>query len=207
MMNSLNRDMKSFGTFVVEADNGGMNHAALLREMMGRAGTTWQRHLKQAQADAQGDLDSEQAILDEFEYWLESEQGIKVNGDGLVEFNWLDASCKRIIGSLPVELFHYTSSKLLSSIKHQGLQTGLKRTDADSSGAGVYLTTESGGPAVDGYAGKARARHGGHPIRIRVKAFVHELRQDPDDAHLSGGAAQFVVSSVAPDRILGVDNY
>ena len=104
----------------------------------------------------------DQTDLGAFRDWLKDQHSIEVRPDGLIEFWTLDRVTARAIGSLPVVLFHYTSSSLTKKIKANGLLSGMESVN-DRSEDGVYLTTETSGPAIRGYALRARSVHGETP--------------------------------------------
>lgn len=70
------------------------------------------------------------------------------------------------------------------------------------SGAGVYLTTEAAGAAVEGYRVRAQRLHGGHAVSLVVRRRLSQLWPDPDDADLSVGAIQWVTWYVPPEDIV-----
>ena len=140
------------------------------------------------------------------EYYLKDTYSIQVRSDGLVEFWKLEPGVEEIIGDLPVLLWHHTSSKLLPKIKREGLRSDVRKRSNPymNSRAGVYLTTESGGNACDGYCRNACSTHGGDPIAIGVRTTLQQVQPDPDDADISSGSHQFFIPYVSPQDIVEV---
>ena len=146
------------------------------------------------------------ARIDYLEEFL-SDNSIRVRPDGLVEFWIADPRTLKLIGALPVVVYHYTSSAILPKIEREGLRADVKRINPDNnSGAGVYVTTECSGPAVEGYGRCAVGGHGNqshsHVVCLTIKTHLRSLAPDPDDAGLSGGKHQFILPYVAPADIL-----
>jgi 8-oxo-dGTP pyrophosphatase MutT (NUDIX family)/GNAT superfamily N-acetyltransferase len=180
-----------------------------LKQMGSRAGSGFKKWLKEyigndqdpsfAQVWADEDL-----RLDYFDDWLRDELGIDTQDDGSVMFHFLPPKVERIIGDLPVLLYHHTSSHLLPKIKKEGLRADAKQSSPDrNSGAGVYLTTEASGPAVEGYLDAARRRSkNGDGVSLLVKTYLSDLIPDPDDADISSGELQFILPYVAPSDII-----
>jgi hypothetical protein len=125
-----------------------------------------------------------------------------------MRFSARDRTTRRIIGDLPVAVYHHTASGVLAQIKQTGLRswrdTNVRRPANEhmNSGAGVYVTTETGGPVVDGYLRIAQRVHGGHPVSLTIRTTLDALTRDPDDVDLSVGAHQFVLSHVLPGDIV-----
>jgi preprotein translocase subunit YajC len=141
--------------------------------------------------------------LEYFDDYLRNEKSIIVREDGYVEFEALDADVERIIGDLPVIVFHYTSDKVLKKIQREGLRADVKSVNPyQNSRAGVYVTTEGSGEAVRGYQDAARNGHGGNDICLYIKTTLSQLYPDPDDAALSCGRHQFILPYVSPKDIM-----
>jgi len=145
--------------------------------------------------------------LDLVDDYLQAKGDITVREDGLIEFGTLRADANEIaveyvIGDLPVALYHHTATKALPAIRRQGLRSDVQRADRLSSGAGVYLTTESSGVVPQGYIMKAMRLHGGYPVSLTVRRHLWELTPDPDDEDISSGAVQFVTNYVPVDDIV-----
>jgi hypothetical protein len=179
-----------------------------LKTILPRVGNSFMKWLKEMYdpADLKAAQTDESTLLDGLSEYLRDEQNITVREDGLIEFWGLDGTKRKIIGDLPVVLFHYTASKALKSIKHHGLLPDRPSVNYRKA-PGVYLTTEGSGNAIDGYARNAEQRIGGYAIKLEVKCYLHELQSDPDDADISSGRHQFMVNQVPPDRIIGSDRY
>jgi hypothetical protein len=143
-------------------------------------------------------------LLDELQTFLTDKYSIDVREDGLVTFWHLDPDTERFIGDLPIALYHFTSSRVARLIKADGLASGRESINRTVE-PGVYLTTETSGPAVQGYVRNAVAHHGGQPVCVIVKAYLSELEADPDDHDISSGRHQFRVDHVPPDRIVKIE--
>ena len=207
--------------------------------------------------DLKAILASREYLLDELDQWLCRDLGINVENDGTVSFFVLDDQTRRLLGDLPIRLYHHTATGALQGIRQRGLMpaasTGLhlghfyvlesEPVDEDeptsyavidsalddavfwssdeqeaedhatelneesygphSSGAGVYLTTEASGPAVESYRQHAVRRWGGEPASLMVRIdHISELSPDPDDADISSGKHQFIVPYVPASNVL-----
>jgi hypothetical protein len=137
------------------------------------------------------------------EDFLHSEEQVEIRDDGLLTFWMLTPIATRIISDLPVALFHFTSSKVARSIRATGLEGDRDPVNGRVQ-AGVYLTTETSGKAIDGYRYRARAHHGGNPVVVTVKCYLNELERDPDDRGIQSGKTQFIVPHVPTDRIVSI---
>lgn len=178
-----------------------------LATLLERAKTAFVAHLRtEHEPDALADLlKDKNALLSEFEIYLDDSYSVTVRPDGLVHFWRMEPGLDAWIGDLPVALYHFTASGVLRSIKASGLEAdrvSVNRTTMP----GVYLTTESSGNAIDGYVRNAVRTHGGRAIRITVLAYLSELQADEDDADIQSGAHQYVMPHVPPERIVSVEN-
>lgn len=147
------------------------------------------------------DLGDEEGFLWEFAYWLEQERAIRVS-DGLVHFYKLWDDAARLIGDNPVILYHFTAAKNVAAIRRDGLEghhPSVNRRSTD----GVFLTTETSGPAIEGY--KRNAARGGGAVCVAVRTTLGELQPDPDDADITSGQTQFVADDVAPSQIVSIE--
>jgi hypothetical protein len=144
-------------------------------------------------------------FLNVFNYWLRDEHSIQVS-DGVVEFYRLyNGDTASIIGDNPVLLYHFTSSVRVPSIHKYGL-VGDRRTVNRRQTAGVFLTTESSGPAITGYLHNAlRGTRKAYGVRLSVVTTLSDLEPDPDDADITSGATQFMTDHVAPSQIVAVE--
>lgn len=144
-----------------------------------------------------------EALDDEdLEESLENES-IAVREDGLIEPGWLDSKSRRIIGRLPIVVYHHTSSALLPEIKRTGLRSGVYNVSRhEYESAGVYVTLRYSGNDVDTYHSAAVAAFGGRPVTLLIRTTVPELQSDPDDAHLQSGSYQYVLPEVEPRDII-----
>ncbi len=149
----------------------------------------------------------EESDLDDYlPYFLNDEYSISVTDDGIIEFYTLDNNTEELIGENPVIMYHFTSSKLVPSIKKNGLVTGLKKTNPyKNSYSGIYLTTKSSGNDIDGYKYHAVNKHKGEAVKITIKMYLSELAPDSDDAELSSGKYQFMSENIPPDRIIDIE--
>lgn len=127
--------------------------------------------------------------------------GISVGNDGLVEVERVTPDVASVIGSMPVALYHHTSSALLPKIRKDGLIIG-KQTNFFNTQAGVYLSTRNHGEPVDVYSKRAVHVYGGNPVALRVRRTLDQLRPDPDDADLAWAqGVQFISQPVPPSDI------
>lgn len=138
--------------------------------------------------------------------YLHDELSLDVESNGMITFWTLQVdgiNLRKIIGDLPVALYHFTSSRLVKSIREHGLE-GDRPTVNYRQEDGVYLTSETSGPPVEGYMKRAVTMHGGHPVKLVIKCYLSELMADPDDADINSGQHQFMVGHVPPERIVKV---
>jgi hypothetical protein len=144
-------------------------------------------------------------FLNVFNYWLRDEHSIQVS-DGVVEFYRLyNDDTASIIGENPVLLYHYTSSARVPSIRKYGL-VGDRRTVNRRQATGVFLTTETSGPAISGYLRNAlRGTRKAYGVRLSIVTTMDNLEPDPDDADITSGATQFMTDHVAPSQIVAVE--
>lgn len=179
---------------------------ATLKEIEPRAGQEFEEWLFEFIGDAEEFQEAwadESLRLDYLRDWLRDEHQIDVQDDGYITFWKVNTDVERLIGDLPVTVFHHTSSGLLSQIKKEGLRADTRKSNShQNSGAGVYVTTEVSGPAVEGYKRNAVRRRKGHPVTLEVHTTLSELEPDPDDADIASGAVQFVLPYVAPKDIV-----
>lgn len=162
-------------------------------------------------------MDGNQAEIDEamkdgslrqsyVEDFVDDEHSIRVRSDGLLEFYrlWNDDT-REIIGDLPVLVHHHTSDAILSEIRKRGLaRTESTHNAYQNSRAGVYVTTEVSGPAIDGYQHSATSNFGGNAIILGIKTDLDSLEPDPDDADITSGATQFILPHVSPQDIVEI---
>ena len=177
----------------------------VLRDMFSRANQNKFRAWAAENGATEDDLSTADGVLHEFAYWLEQEHSVRVE-NGMVEFWRLDnPSTVRMIGDNPVLLYHFTSSLRVPSIRRDGLVSGrrsVNRTETE----GVYLTTETSGPAITGYIRNAvRGSKRAYGVRIDVRTFLHDIQPDQDDADIRSGATQFVTDYVAPSQIVAIE--
>jgi hypothetical protein len=143
--------------------------------------------------------------LEAFKDYLEQEHVITVRPDGLIHFDRLTPAVRRLVGSLPIVMYHHTSSV----VAHKAWVEGLKIRDVPSanpdrnSTAGVYVTTEASGAAPTLYQRMSVRFHGGQPVTLTIRTQVPALENDPDDKDLPAARGrQFILPSVAPSAIL-----
>lgn len=180
-----------------------------LQEMESRAGAGFKKWLNEYIGnDPDPSFDqvwaNEGLRLDYFDDWLRDELGVDVQDDGSVMFYYLTPKVEQLIGDLPVLLYHHTSSHLVPKIRREGLRGDVTRSNPhENSGAGVYLTSEASGPAVDGYLRGATGRSkNGRDVSLLVRTHLRDLISDPDDADISSGKHQFILPYVAPSDII-----
>ena len=153
---------------------------------------------------------SEAERLDALRKFLEETYSIGVRDDGLITFYTLGRAEEQIIGNLPVAVYHHTTTALDRVIKKHGLQgygfPGVKMGNSyKNSGAGVYVTTETSGPAVSQYFSKSIANHGGRERTWIIRTTLAKLATDPDDADINPGRHQFVLPYVSPQNLVEHD--
>ncbi|WP_372647772.1 LPD23 domain-containing protein [Draconibacterium sp.] len=142
-------------------------------------------------------------------YWIDEyfndTYGISVTENGFIQFDELTPEVIKIIGNNEVQLYHHTASGILSEIQNNGLQQSDKDVNRNNAeNLGVYLTTEYSGPVVDGYKHNAVQAHGGFPLTLEVVTAIDQLQPDENDADISSGRKQFVVTNVNTDDILNL---
>ena len=143
-------------------------------------------------------------MLDYVFDYLNEEHQVFVRDDGLIAFSELSDEVARLVGELPVVLYHYTSSALDKTIRDVGLLPGVEDVNRwGKPNQGVYVTTETAGPAVQGYLRRAVRVHGGDEQAYEIVTRLSELVPDPDDADISSGRKQFVLPRVSPEQVLG----
>ena len=185
----------------------GPSEAAMktLREIEPRAGDGFKDWLLElvgddqefAQAWADDDL-----RLDYLDDYLRDEYQIDVREDGACTFWKATPEVEHLIGDLPVIVYHHTSSGLLPAIRREGLRADARKSNSyQNSGAGVYVTTEVSGPAVEGYKRNAISRRKGHPVTLEIKTTLNQLTPDPDDEDIASGEVQFILPYVPPQDI------
>lgn len=145
--------------------------------------------------------------LDHLQEFLEDRYGIEVRPDGLISFSVLTGAMRRLVGDRDVVVYHHTSSALDRKVAKMGLRPGgtdgVKKVNPHlNSGAGVYVTTETSGPAVHQYHSMAVRQFGGKPRTYVIRTTLAELADDPDDQDLSVGKHQYVLPYVQPGDIV-----
>jgi uncharacterized protein (TIGR02996 family) len=158
-------------------------------------------------ADMQANLADERSRLSHVDDFLREQHQIDVRDDGALTFWKADRPTRRIIGDLPVVVWHHTSDALTERILSEGLRADVqtRANPTRNSAAGVYLTTERSGPAVAGYSHNAVAAHGGNPKTWGVRTTLAELSPDPDDEEISSGEHQFVLPHVPRESLFDPD--
>lgn len=135
-------------------------------------------------------------------YDFMADHGMGIEEHGLITFDTLGDLEETLIGDSRVALYHHTSTSRLKKIRKEGLIPDAKPSNPHmNSQAGVYLTTELGGPAVEGYRRNA-TRRGGQPVTLTVACTLDELSPDPDDADISSGSRQFIRDRVPTQDIV-----
>lgn len=148
-------------------------------------------------------LADESSRHDHLADFLDEKHSIRVRPDGLIDFHTADSDTEHAIGDNPVIVYHHTSDALDRRIRKEGLKVGKKAANPyQNSRSGVYLTTESSGPAVGGYIDNAIQTHGGNPKTWGVKTTLRDLIPDPDDADIRSGLTQFYLPHVSPDDLV-----
>jgi hypothetical protein len=183
------------------------NKQMVLADMLSRAPKDFMIYLKDLY-DAPDELKAVTAdknwLIEEFETWLNRENSMSMRDDALIEFWKLLPGFARMIGQNEVALFHYTSSRVVPSIKRSGLDADRKSVNGTKFRA-VFLTAEQSGPPVRAYVMGALRGHGGKPVRITVRMRLSELAPDPDDADIQSGGHQFIVNHIGVDRIVATE--
>lgn len=145
-------------------------------------------------------------IEDILEYFLRDEYAISLDENNIIEFYTLDNNTEELIGDNWILLYHYTSSKLVNSIKENGIINGFHKTNPyKNSYSGVYLTTNTSGKDIDGYKYHATRKHKGESVRISIKMKLNEIEPDMDDTDISSGKHQFISDDISPDRIIKIE--
>ena len=132
----------------------------------------------------------------------------EIREDGLIEPERITPQNTRIIGSLPIVVYHHSTDAIEDKVSHMGLlpvgQQGVKSSNPHlNSNSGVYVTTDYSSNAVRGYHHNAVAAHGGNPRSWAVRTTIDQLRDDPDDTDLGWSQGrQFVLPQVSPKDII-----
>lgn len=197
-----NPKAKMSDPYVIRRSRAELTTLRILLERSGRKFAGWTLELYKDDPETLKQCQSDPTcMIDMLVEYLSNELSIQVLPSGLVTFYHLDRESQRLIGDLPVALYHFTSSRVLRSIREHGLESDRNPVN-DRVNPGVYLTTEQSGPAVQGYVRRAVAHHGGHGIMLTVMCHLNELTDDEDDADISSGLTQFTMDHVPPDRIV-----
>lgn len=199
--------MQSIREFIriVETVEDDPRDMAILRDILSRANASAVRAWALENNWDESDMDTEDGFLWVFQQWLHDEHSLDVS-NGMVEFYRLwNHNTERLIGENPVLLYHFTSSLRVPSIRRDGL-TGGRRSVNRRQSEGVYLTTETSGPAISGYIRNAlKGSRRAYGVRLHIRTFMSELAPDPDDEDISSGATQFVTDYVAPQQIVSIE--
>ena len=182
---------------------------AVLSDMMTRADPKPFEEWFASNGDEEAKDDPEM-MLWEFSYYIKDELSLDVDEDGRISFYGLTRESQKLIGDHPVKLYHFTSNVAAEGIKTHGLTSDNKSVNRTST-PGVYLTSEYGGPATDGYhrnavnALRGKARDTAYGVVVTVWMYLNELSPDPDDSDISSGRHQFICDHVPPERIVSID--
>lgn len=184
---------------------------ALLAQANQRSFTAYVADVYEDEDERAEVLADEDDKLELLEQYLEAQCAIGVRDDGLVTFDRMyrtrECNTAKTIGDLPVVLYHHTVASALPGIYARGglvrgIDLGQKPTKRDSA-AFVFMTTQLGGMAIDGYVSRARQRFGGRHVMLEIKTTLAEIEPDPDDADISTGRTQFVTDFVPLSDIVG----
>ena len=98
---------------------------SVLKDMLTRSPgfMPWLKEKYDEEEDQQNIMADEAWMLEEFNEYLEEEFAVNVREDGLIEFWDLDDNVRRIIGNLPVVIYHHTTSALDSTIQKDGIRS------------------------------------------------------------------------------------
>ena len=142
----------------------------------------------------------------ELEWYLEDEYGIMITDD-IISFDSLDEEVEKIIGNLPVKLYHFAPKKFKKDIIKEGLIKGKHRTNPyGNTYSGVYLTTRTQGKEIDSYKYHIRNTHNSDIILVEVKMYLNEIVPDPDDVDIQSGRNQFISDNISPQRIIKIED-
>ena len=148
------------------------------------------------------DLDIHEASI----FFLNDVYQIKVDENGIVEFDTLDDDIIDIVGDNYVKLYHFTSTKFKKSILENGLVSGLKKTNPyGNSYSGIYLTTRTSGREIEGYKYHIVNKHKGGVLLVTIKAKLDDIVPDMDDIDIASGKTQFVIDEVSPRDIISIE--
>ena len=139
--------------------------------------------------------------------YLDEHYNFEIREDGKIELEIQTDKNTPLIGNTPVVLYHHTTDALDDKIRTEGLR-GSDNPDVKmvnpylNSGSGVYVTTEYGGAAVNGYQTWAIKEYGGNPRTWEVTTNIYDLIPDPDDEDLESlWGRQFVLRYVSPSDL------
>jgi hypothetical protein len=142
---------------------------------------------------------------DPLEAYLKDEFQIEVTPEGDVEFWDMNSSVRRLIGDLPVIVWHHSSDAIAPTVAREGLRRITRGVNRHmNSSSGVYVTTLGSGKDVDQYHAMAVRGHGGNPFSYQIRTTFDQLTPDPDDADIYSGRFQYVMASVPPQQILNL---
>lgn len=141
------------------------------------------------------------------EYYLRDEFSISVDSDGLIEFDYLDSSIVKLIGSNFVKLYHFAPVIFKNDILRNGLVSGINKTNPyKNSYSGIYLTTQVSGTVINGYKNMIRATHKCDSVLVTVKLQLKDISKDNDDKDISCGKYQFVSKNIKPSNIILIND-
>jgi hypothetical protein len=139
-------------------------------------------------ADLENVLKDDADRLEMLRDYLNDEHSIRIREDGLIEFWDLTPEVEKIIGDKPVVVNHYTSDAILKDVSEKGLLPNIHNINRHGAeGDGIYVTTETSGPAVEGYGRAAAGKLGGNPVYIlsllrgdfeKAKSFSNAIRNE-----------------------------
>lgn len=156
-------------------------------------------------SDIMNDQSDFWAYLDEF---ISDRYEFNIREDGLIEPERITPENARIIGDLPIVVYHHSTDAVEDEIKRSGLkpsgQDGIKKANPYlNTSDGVYVTTQYNSNATRGYQNNAIQAHGGNPRVYEIRTTINQLQDDPDDADLGWSQGrQFVLPYVAPNDII-----
>lgn len=157
-------------------------------------------------ADIMNDPSDFREYLDEF---TSDRFEFGIREDGLIEPERITAENAKIIGELPIVVYHHSTDAIEDQVGRDGLrpssEKGIKKVNPYlNSSSGVYVTTEYGSNATRGYQNHAIQTHGGNARTWEIRTTISQLQDDPDDADLGWSQGrQFVLPYVSPSDIIG----
>jgi hypothetical protein len=148
--------------------------------------------------------------LDQANDYMWEKFGVQVRDDGLIDFRTKSGAVGRVIGDLPVAVYHVTSDNLARRVKKKGLapsnEVKKKVFTHGNSQSGVYVMNAGDTSLFNFYGRQAMSAHKGrNSVIVTIRTTLKELQDDPDDADIESGKYQFILPRVLPSAIVNIE--